>query len=121
MSSAYSGPSPLQAQILARTTNIQNVESGLSTLPSIADIEQLEARQKSRRRQGWVLTDREIALSLAAQEARSFIALQNDRVFAQTIHEAENGTRTTVQNSGVDRRFQDQLRARYVTLPYYFF
>jgi hypothetical protein len=113
MSSVHAGASPLRA-LRTRATNTQHVESGVTGIPSIVDIEQLEARQKSKRRQGRVLTDREIALSLAAQEARSFIALQNDRVFAQTIHEAENGTRTTLSTSGVDKRFQDQLRARFV-------
>lgn len=118
MSSAHTGPSHLRA-LRTRTTNTQHFESGALGLPSLVHIEQLEARQKSKRRHGLLLTDREIALSWAAQEARSFIALQNDRVFAQAIYETENGTRTRLPTTGVDKRFQDQLRARFIYQPFF--
>lgn len=65
-------------------------ESDLSDLVarlSIQDIEELEDRQKGKRKKGAFLTDAELALSIFAEDARALIQFNRDRALAEALNE----------------------------------
>lgn len=96
--SAHAGPSTLRKPVVSRDD-----ESDLHTLAArltIKDIEYLESRQRGKQREGTGLTDGELALRIAAEEARSSIIFDNDRAIAQSLHDAEQRLlRATAPNS----------------------
>lgn len=53
------------------------------------DIDQIEARHNGKQRQGAVLTDAELALSIFAEDARTLKKFNSDRALAEAMNEGE--------------------------------
>lgn len=57
---------------------------------TLADIEEIENRQKGKQRQGAPMTDAELALSLMAEDARSLEVFNSDHALARRLAQSES-------------------------------
>jgi hypothetical protein len=84
------GPSTLR-HTLAGENEASDLVS-LTARLTLQDIQEIESRQKGKRNEGAPMTDAELALRLAAEEARSSVIFDSDRAIAQRLQESDDAT-----------------------------
>jgi hypothetical protein len=99
--SAHAGPSTLRRPVVPRDDELELLS--LAARLTLEDAESFEGHQN---REGRTLTDGELALRLAAEEARLSVLFNNDRALAQRLHDADQhlfGT-AMARNDGLEQR-----------------